>query len=103
MLGADGYSPITNVKVTCLDVVRGLTHSRVFDSVVGISGVLTGLIPGLSRQCFIGACNKVGESPSSETFNVTTHTAGYSSFSIHSVITCSQQHTIQRVKKLCET
>ena len=39
MLGADGYSPITNVKVTCLDVVCGSTHSRVFDSVVGISGV----------------------------------------------------------------
>ena len=76
MLGADGYSPITNVKVTCLDVVHGSKHSRVFDSVVKISGVLTGLIPGSSYQCFIVACNEVGESPSSEMFNVTTHTAG---------------------------
>ena len=76
MLGADGYSPITNVKVTCLDVVHGSTRSRVFDSVVGISGVLVGLIPGSLYQCFIVACNKVGESPGSVMFNVTTRTAG---------------------------
>ena len=77
MLGADGYSPITNAKVTCLDVVCGSTHSRVLTRLLGFLVCWwVSIIPGLSYQCFIVACNKVGESPSSEMFNVTTRAGG---------------------------
>ena len=47
--------PLQMSKLRVWMSFRGSTHSRVFDSVVKISGALIALIPGSLYQCFIVA------------------------------------------------
>lgn len=75
ILGANGNSPITGIKVTCSDTKTQTRHTQSTSSILSTSAVLVGLIPGSTYNCLLVASNKVGDSTPSM-FTVSTLAAG---------------------------
>ena len=76
ILGDDGHSPITDINIMCYDTTLQAPYSYSTTNVYSSAAVLVGLIPGSTYYCSLIASNKVGESTPSDSFNITTLSAG---------------------------
>jgi hypothetical protein len=74
-LGKDGFSPVTQVSISCNSQKLTVTKDNVTTNLRPPS-ILVGLIPGEEYQCSLYAINSVGKSPPSQPFTVVTQSAG---------------------------